>query len=138
MAERIYHMALDLTMSIINGKWKSLILCHLGGKSARNGELMREMPDISQKVLTQQLNEMIKDGIVQRVRYPGLPLHVEYSLTEEGRSLRKVLLDMSVWGEQHATKMAEKGQRVSFCSDNFNGYKRIDDTKRDVNQQIAE
>lgn len=138
MAEKNYHMSLDLTMSIINGKWKSLILCKLGMKSRRNGELLRKIPDISQKVLTQQLNELIDDGVVRRVRFPGLPLHVEYSLTDEGKSLRKVLIDMSIWGEKHAAKLQESGQTVSFVSDNFNGYIKMNQNKKDVNQQLVE
>lgn len=128
MEAKNYHMSLDLTMSIISGKWKSLILCYLGVKSQRNGELLRKIPDISQKVLTQQLHELIDDGVVQRVTFPGLPLHVEYSLTSEGKSLRKVLVDMSVWGENHAQKLKQDGQKVCFLTDNYHGYLNIDDS----------
>ena len=136
--EKTYHMSLDLTLSVINGKWKSLILCHLGGQPLRNGELLRRIPNITQKVLTQQLKELIQDQVVQRISYPGLPLHVEYSLTDEGKTLRKVLIDMSIWGEQHASKLAEVGQKVSFTSDNYNGYTKITPQKKNVNQQLAE
>lgn len=136
MEEKIYHMSLDLTMSIINGKWKSLILCYLGLKPRRNGELLREIPEISQKVLTQQLKELTDDGVVQRITYPGLPLHVEYSLTSEGKSLRKVLIDMSVWGEKHAQKMKQDGQEVCFMSNNYHGYLNIDDTKKNINHRL--
>lgn len=138
MEEKNYHMSLDLTMSIINGKWKSLILCYLGIKPRRNGELLRNIPEISQKVLTQQLKELTDDGVVQRITYPGFPLHVEYSLTQEGKSLRQVLIDMSVWGEEHAAKMKCDGQDVSFRSKDYNGYLTIDDSKKDVNQRLAE
>ncbi|MFC6177277.1 winged helix-turn-helix transcriptional regulator [Companilactobacillus huachuanensis] len=138
MEGKNYHMSIDLTLSVINGKWKSLILCHLGGQSMRNGELLREIPDISQKVLTQQLNELISNKIVQRINYPGLPLHVEYSLTDEGKSLRKVLIDMSVWGEHHADELNADGQNISFSSDNYRGYQKIKTPKKDVDRQIAE
>lgn len=135
MEEKNYHMSLDLTMSIINGKWKSLILCHLGVKSRRNGELLRKIPDISQKVLTQQLKELVDDGVVSRITYPGLPLHVEYSLTPEGKSLRKVLIDMSVWGENHAQKLKQDGQPVCFMTDNYHGYINIDDSNKDYSEK---
>lgn len=139
MEEKNYHMSLDLTMSIINGKWKSLILCNLGVKSRRNGELLRQIPDISQKVLTQQLKELVDDGVVKRITYPGLPLHVEYSLTPEGKSLRKVLIDMSVWGENHAKKMKQAGQTVCFMTNNYHGYLNIDDSNnQNLERNIAD
>lgn len=138
MTEKNYHMSLDLTLSVINGKWKSLILCHLGCKPLRNGELMRKISGISQKVLTQQLNELIHDKVVQKITFPGLPLHVEYSLTDEGKSLRKVLIDMSVWGEHHADQLNANGQNVSFLSDNYCGYQKIQTPKKEVDQQLAE
>lgn len=138
MTERNYHMSLDLTLYVINGKWKSLILCHLGSHSMRNGEFLRKIPDISQKVLTQQLNELVDDKIVQKITFPGLPLHVEYSLTDEGKSLRKVLIDMSVWGEHHADKLNADGQNVSFSSDNYRGYTKIQTPKKEVDQRMAE
>ncbi|MQS75511.1 winged helix-turn-helix transcriptional regulator [Companilactobacillus halodurans] len=138
MVEKNYHMTIDLTLSIINGKWKSLILCHLGDGSQRNGELLRKIPDISQKVLTQQLKELINDKVVKKTNYPGLPLHVEYSLTKEGRSLRQVLIDMSAWGEEHARKLAQDGQKISFTTDNYLGYLRIKEPQKDINQRLAE
>lgn len=129
MEEKNYHMSIDLTLSIINGKWKSLILCHLGSSAMRNGELLREIPDITQKVLTQQLKELINDNVVKRTSYPGLPLHVDYSLTDEGKTLRKVLIDMSIWGEQHALEMEKDGQKVNFLADNYNGFTKIGEQK---------
>jgi len=134
MVEKNYHMSMDLTLSVINGKWKSLILCYLGEKSQRNGELMRKMPGISQKVLTQQLKELISDGVVRRDSHPGLPLHVEYSLTDEGKSLRRVLIDMSIWGEEHAKKLNQGSQEISFSNDNYRGYLKIDDSQSGVKQ----
>lgn len=137
MAEKKYHMSIDLTMSVIDGKWKSLILCHLGGNSLRNGELLRRIPNISQKVLTQQLKEMIEDGVVKRTEFSGLPLHVEYSLTDEGKSLRQIFIDMSIWGEEHAAKLNESGQKVSFASQDYCGYLKIDNHDNRAEQKIV-
>jgi len=138
MEEKNYHMSMDLTLSVINGKWKSMILCHLGKQPMRNGELLRKISGISQKVLTQQLNELIDDKIVQKISYPVLPLCVQYSLTEEGKSLQKVLIDMSIWGQKHAEKMADEGQNISFKHSDYDGYIKMETPKKDVDQRMAE
>lgn len=86
------------TLKVIGGKWKPLILYHLGEGISRNGELRRVIPEITQKVLTQQLRELEEDGMVSRKVYPVVPPRVDYSLTELGNSLRPVLDAMASWG----------------------------------------
>lgn len=110
----IYPMGINLTLKIINGKWKSLLICDLGLRDLRNGELLQMHPDISQKVLTQQLRELESYGIVKRTNYGTVPPKVVYSLTENGKSLRKILVDLSVWGEQKAQELNKNGENIQF------------------------
>jgi DNA-binding HxlR family transcriptional regulator len=86
---------------VIGGKWKPLILWALHVGTRRFGELRREVPGISEKMLTQQLREMETDGIVHREVYRQVPPKVEYSLTELGASLNTALLPLSAWGDLH-------------------------------------
>lgn len=110
--EIIYPMGINLTLKIISGKWKPSIICYLGARKRRNGELRRHLSGISQKVLTQQLRELEEDGIVKRTNYGTVPPKVVYSLTESGYSLRHILVDLSVWGEEKAKEFNAKGSNI--------------------------
>ncbi len=88
----------EKTLMAIGGRWKVLILRELFNGTKRFGELNRGLERISQKMLTQQLREMEKDGIVHRKVFPQIPPKVEYSLTPLGRSLEPVLKAMHTWG----------------------------------------
>jgi DNA-binding HxlR family transcriptional regulator len=90
-----------VTLRVLGGKWKILILWHLRDETKRFSELKRLMPGISEKVLTQQLRELEKDGLVLRVSHPSKSPKVEYSFTDYGRSLIPVLENLCHWGEQH-------------------------------------
>ena len=93
------------TMGIIGGKWKPIILFVLQNNSnIRFGEMKRLIPGITQKMLTQQLRELEKDGIVNRKVYAVVPPKVEYSLTEEGHSLEPLLQEMCSWGNRHLAR----------------------------------
>lgn len=98
-----YTMPIEATMKVIGGKWKVVILCHLILGKRRTSELRLLMP-ISQKMLTQQLRELEKDGLVKRTVFHTVPLKVEYSLTDYGWTLRPALDLMCAWGEQHILK----------------------------------
>jgi DNA-binding HxlR family transcriptional regulator len=106
MGDMKFKQSVEMTLKVIGGKWKLVILCHLTDGVKRFGELKREMPDITQKMLTQQLRELEEDGIVDRKIYTQVPPKVEYSLTEYGRTIRPVLNVMSEWGEKHHTRSA--------------------------------
>ena len=89
---------IEITLSIIGGKWKVLILWHLYDKVLRFGELKKLMPSITQKMLAQQLRELEADCLVNRKVYAVVPPKVEYSLTKEGKSLKPILHSMCLWG----------------------------------------
>lgn len=85
---------------LIGDKWKVLILRDLLPGTKRFGELKKSIGTVSQKVLTAQLRDMERNGLVTRKVYPEVPPRVEYSLTELGRSLKPILDAMWDWGEE--------------------------------------
>ncbi|MDB2539181.1 helix-turn-helix transcriptional regulator [Flavobacteriales bacterium] len=87
-------------MNVIGGKWKIVILGHLLKKEKRFGELNRAIQGVTQKMLTQQLRELEKDGIVHREIYKEIPPKVEYSLTDFGRSLEPIVNQLWAFGEE--------------------------------------
>lgn len=101
-----YRSPAEVTISVVGGKWKILILCRLQHGVARFGELKKVIPGITQTMLTQQLRELEEDGVVQRKIFPEIPPRVEYSLTRFGESLVPVLDAMSAWGQQYQKKIA--------------------------------
>lgn len=87
---------------MIGGKFKPLILYDLCSHSPKRfGEFKRFLPNISQKTLTNQLRELSRDGLVTRTVFAEVPPHVEYSITEKGRTLLPLLELMCEWGEAH-------------------------------------
>jgi DNA-binding HxlR family transcriptional regulator len=93
----------EITLAVIGGKYKPLVLYYLQEDGVlRFGELRRFVSNASKKMLTQQLRELERDGLVRRKVYQQVPPKVEYSLTERGRSLGSVLKEMGVWGQRNA------------------------------------
>ena len=88
----------ELTLRYIGGRWKSVIWWHLKKDKKRFGELRKAIPKITQNMLTQQLRELERDGIVKRKVFPEVPLRVEYSLTDFGLTLKPVVNAMVRWG----------------------------------------
>lgn len=110
---RDYHCEKELTLSIISGKWKVVILWHLGVEGPqRFSELQRLFPKISHKILTNQLRELIEDGIVHREVYPEIPPKVEYSMTELGMTLLPIVEMMYEWGKKRIDQI--KQENTSF------------------------
>ena len=99
--DQTYFCPVTATLSVIGGKWKPIILWILFHDTRRFSELKRMIPKITQKMLTQQLRELESDGIVHREVYPVVPPKVEYSLTEEGRTLAPTLQAMAEWGNAY-------------------------------------
>jgi DNA-binding HxlR family transcriptional regulator len=96
-----FHCAMDVTMNYIGGKWKTVVLWYLRNKTFRFGELKKLIPDITEKMLSLQLKALEEDGIVKREVFPEVPLRVEYSLTEFGKTLIPVLNAIAKWGRSH-------------------------------------
>lgn len=107
MNGQTYHCAMDVAMSYIGGKWKTVVLWYLRNKTMRFGELKKHMPQITEKMLSIQLKALEEDGIIQRDVYAEVPLRVEYSLTEFGKSLIPLLEAISKWGRQLAEDQGE-------------------------------
>ncbi|ALS01256.1 MarR family transcriptional regulator [Enterococcus silesiacus] len=120
--KKVYYMSIEATLEVIGGKWKPSILCHLGNGTMRTGELKKHIPQITQKMLVQQLRELEADKIITRKIYNEVPPKVEYSLTEEGKSLRDILIAMSVWGENRVQSLIETGKDVEILSENYSGF----------------
>lgn len=96
--DRRFVCPIEATLSLIEGKWKPLLIWRLKDRTMRFNQLASEMPKISPKMLTKQLRELEKDGLVERKMYPEIPPRVEYSLTDRAKSLMPVLESMGAWG----------------------------------------
>lgn len=102
IGSKTFNCEKELTLSVIGGKWKMLILWHLGKQGTKRfGELKALMPGITQRMLVNQLRELEEDLIVERKVYPVVPPKVEYSLTEHGKSLMPILDAMYEWGKNY-------------------------------------
>ena len=87
-----------LAQHILAGKWKLVLVWRLKDGAMRFGELQRSIPGIKQSSLTQQLRELERDGVVHREIFKQIPPKVEYSLTDIGNALIKVLYAFGAWG----------------------------------------
>lgn len=102
---KIYYCPVEVTLELIGGRWKPLILWHLKERGVlRHGQLKRLIPTITQKMLTQQLRQLESDGLVQRKQYAEVPPRVEYSMTADGHELQAMLDLFCHWGASHARK----------------------------------
>jgi DNA-binding HxlR family transcriptional regulator len=102
--------SVEATISLIDGKWKCVVLYHLLGKTVRFNELRRIIPDVTQRMLTNQLRELETDGLIVRKVYAEVPPKVEYSLSPLGKTLEPILLALRGWGDAN---MALFGQKVA-------------------------
>lgn len=94
-----------LALNVIGGKWKATILWHLRESPKRFNELLRAIPNITKKMLVQQLRQLEKDQIIHREVHNIVPPKVEYSITEYGANLCPVLQALHNWGEQHQQRI---------------------------------
>lgn len=88
----------EAALERIGGKWKGVALFHLLEGTKRYNELKRDVGNVTQRMLTKQLRELERDGLIVRKVYPVVPPHVEYSLSEKGRTLEPILLALRDWG----------------------------------------
>ncbi len=100
------------TLKVVGGKWKPLILWLLTNNTLRFNELHKNIDGVTQKMLTQQLRELEKEGLIKRKVYAVVPPKVEYSLTEYGKSLQPVLKMMAKWGKEHRVTMLRENMNM--------------------------
>jgi len=110
--DREYYCQVELSLQVIGGKWKPLILYRLGqAERLRFSELKRLIPSITQKMLTQQLRELEADRVVERTVFPQVPPRVEYNLTELGRTVMPVMHALCAWGHEFERTAAAARRR---------------------------
>jgi len=90
--------SIEKVLDVLEGKWSFLIIKNLFEGTRRFGELRKALHDVSPKTLTMRLRELEVNGIIERQSYATIPPKVEYSLTEKGRSLDKIIKEMKLWG----------------------------------------
>ncbi|WP_111309851.1 winged helix-turn-helix transcriptional regulator [Confluentibacter sediminis] len=111
LKDKVYPCSVSLTMDLVGGKWKAVILYHLIDGKKRFSELCREMPTVTEMTLSLQLKQLEKDGLVsRRVFGKKPPIKVVYSLTGFGMSFIPVLESITKWGNQVVN---EKGEFVN-------------------------
>lgn len=100
--QKKFECSIGFTMTVIGSKWRAIILWHITKHPfIRYGRLKKSIPNISHKILSQELKALEADGLVQRTAYAEIPPRVEYSLTERGKSLEKVLTELCLWGRKY-------------------------------------
>lgn len=105
MTETNFKCGLEAVLAILGGKWKPLILFHLASGSKRTGELRRLVTNVSEKMLIQHLKELTDDGVIRRIDFQTVPPHVEYELTDFGKTLAEVLAPLCEWGTHHTAEV---------------------------------
>jgi DNA-binding HxlR family transcriptional regulator len=99
-----YYCPVDLTLSVIGGRWKGLVFWNLRDGAKRYGEMKKILVGINDKMLSQVLKELESSGVVSRKVFEVVPPKVEYSLTKEGKKLLPVMKQMSEWGGKFEKK----------------------------------
>ena len=95
-----YPCCASLTMGIIGGKWKTVILFHLMNEKMRYNELRKSMPTVTERTLSLQLKALEQDGLIKRKVYTSKPpLKVEYTLTDFGKTLIPIVQSIADWGD---------------------------------------
>ncbi|MBI3897370.1 MAG: helix-turn-helix transcriptional regulator [Gammaproteobacteria bacterium] len=102
----------EATLDLIGGKWKGILLFRLLNGTQRFNALKRQLPNITQRMLTKQLRELEQAGLVKRVVYAEVPPRVEYSLTPLGTSLEPVVAALRSWGKDYLTRKLRASKAV--------------------------
>ena len=109
---KTFHCPVEAALEVIGGKWKPLILWALGDTIMRFHELQKAIPGINTKMLTKQLRELERDGVIRRKVYPEVPPRVEYAITDFGKTLIPILEALCTWGAEY---LAVDGTEGSLC-----------------------
>lgn len=100
--EKKFNCPVEATLSLIGGKYKAIILYHImDDKVLRFNQIQKYIPRATAKMLTQQLRELEKDGLIHRKVYPVVPPKTEYTMTDLGNTLHEVVYAMCDWGKAH-------------------------------------
>ena len=113
MAKTPFRCGIEASLAVIGGKWKLVILWYLWDEARRFSELKRSVAGITQRMLTQQLRELERDGVVSRKVYAQVPPRVEYAITDFGRTLESILRLMCKWGEEHARRINTRARQAA-------------------------
>lgn len=106
-----YRCFFELALSVMGGKWKPIVLYHLGQSGVqRFSELKRSLPEVTDRMLTRQLRELEADGLISREVFRQVPPRVEYALTAQGLGLFPILRTMRDWGADYEN--AQGGAQV--------------------------
>ncbi len=101
-SQKDFKCSIGFAMSVIGSKWRAIILWHiLKAQPIRYGELKKSIPNISHKVLSQELKKMEMDDLVERIVYAAIPPKVEYLATAKGKSLENILTEICIWGKRY-------------------------------------
>ncbi|WP_068473766.1 winged helix-turn-helix transcriptional regulator [Saccharicrinis aurantiacus] len=100
--DKEFNCSLAFTLHLIGDKYKSLIIYHLKDGAMRSGELQKSITDISNRMFTYAIRGLEKDALVKRTIHPVTPPKVEYELTDAGKSLVPIILQLNTWGQDFA------------------------------------
>lgn len=99
--QKDFKCSIGFTMTVIGGKWRTIVLWHiLKTYPIRYGQLKKSIPNISHKILSQELKNLEMDSLIERIAYATIPPKVEYIPTERGKSLEKALTELCLWGKK--------------------------------------
>ncbi len=119
MKDTVSGCSIEEAMRLIGGRWRTLLIYYLSSGPKRFSELRRDNPAISHRMLTLDLRELEAAGVVSRTVHPGVPLMVEYALTEDGRALVPLVDALGDWWEALARRRAgvQSGTEVSAAAE---------------------
>lgn len=106
----------EATLSVIGGRWKPILVCHLLEGRKRFGELRRLTPNATERMITLQLREMEADGVISRHVFAEVPPRVEYEVTDFGRTLEPILISMQAWGRAFKARRIREDPEVSLSA----------------------
>lgn len=100
--QKDFKCSIGFAITVIGNKWRAIILWHITkSHPLRYSQLKKSIPNISHKVLSQELKNLENDGLIERIAYPTIPPKVEYILTERGQSLENILTELCLWGKKY-------------------------------------
>ncbi|MCR3757511.1 winged helix-turn-helix transcriptional regulator [Clostridium felsineum] len=100
--QKDFKCSIGFAMTVIGGKWRAIILWHILNKPfIRYGELKRDIPNISHKILSEELKNLEADTLIEKIIYAEIPPRVEYTFTARGKSLEHILNELCLWGQRY-------------------------------------